>query len=168
MNRQFNIPIPETSTKLREIRLCAKWTATFGWVDDIVLVFDEGGTLTERILHGPGVDQPLATEDASNDVLWLLADHLGTIKDVAEYDSGTDTTTVVNHIQYSDFGVISSQSDSGYEPRYTYTAREWDTDAELFYYRARWYDPGVGKFVSEDPSGRTPSIAGLSEVPSGS
>jgi ATP-dependent Lhr-like helicase len=28
LNRQFNIPIPEPSTKRPEIRLCAKWTAT--------------------------------------------------------------------------------------------------------------------------------------------
>jgi PAS domain S-box-containing protein len=30
LNRQFNIPIPETSTKRRKTRLCAKWTATAG------------------------------------------------------------------------------------------------------------------------------------------
>jgi RHS repeat-associated protein len=84
-------------------------------------------------------------------VLWLLADHLGSIKDVVEYNSGTDTTMVVNHIQYSAFGIINNQSDSDYEPRYTYTGREWDADAELFYYRARWYDPVSGRFISEDP-----------------
>jgi len=36
---------------------------------------------------------------------------------------------------------------------YTYTGREWDADAGLYYYRARWYDPGVGRFMSEDPIG---------------
>ena len=30
LNRQFNIPIPETSTKRPKIRLCAKCTATAG------------------------------------------------------------------------------------------------------------------------------------------
>lgn len=35
----------------------------------------------------------------------------------------------------------------------TYTAREWDADAKLFYYRARWYDPSTGRFYSEDPAG---------------
>ncbi|MEQ9406875.1 MAG: RHS repeat-associated core domain-containing protein [Fuerstiella sp.] len=128
-------------------------TRAFGWVDDIVLVFDESGNLVERLLHGPGVDQPLATEDSSGNILWLLSDHLGTIRDVAEYDSGTDTTTVVNHIQYSSFGTITSQTNSTYEPRFTFTGREWDRDAELFYYRARWYDAGVGRFISEDPLG---------------
>ena len=35
----------------------------------------------------------------------------------------------------------------------TYTAREWDFDAGLFYYRARWYDPAAGRFTSDDPIG---------------
>jgi RHS repeat-associated protein len=33
------------------------------------------------------------------------------------------------------------------------TARESDTETGLYYYRARYYDPGVGRFVSEDPIG---------------
>jgi RHS repeat-associated protein len=31
--------------------------------------------------------------------------------------------------------------------------REWDPEAGLYYYRARYYDPQVGRFVSEDPIG---------------
>src|SRR4030095_16120572 len=37
--------------------------------------------------------------------------------------------------------------------RYTYTGREFDSDTGLYYYRARWYDPQVGRFISEDPIG---------------
>ncbi|GAB5442993.1 MAG: hypothetical protein Fues2KO_33420 [Fuerstiella sp.] len=128
-------------------------TRAFGWVDDIVLVFDESGTLVERLLHGPQVDQVLTSEDASGDVQWFLGDHLGTIRDVVEYDSGTDTTTVVNHLQYSSFGQITSQTSSANEPRYAFTGREWDADTDLYYYRARWYDPTAGRFVSDDPIG---------------
>ncbi|GAB5443821.1 MAG: hypothetical protein Fues2KO_41700 [Fuerstiella sp.] len=128
-------------------------TRAFGWVDDILLVFDESGTLDERLLHGPQVDQVLASEDASGDVQWFLGDHLGTIRDVVEYDSGTDSTTVVNHLQYSSFGQITSQTSSANEPRYAFTGREWDADADLYYYRARWYDPTAGRFISEDPIG---------------
>jgi RHS repeat-associated protein len=32
-----------------------------------------------------------------------------------------------------------------------YTGREFDPDTSLYYYRARWYDPQVGRFISEDP-----------------
>ena len=33
----------------------------------------------------------------------------------------------------------------------TYTGREWDEEIGLYYYRARYYDPGVGRFLQEDP-----------------
>ena len=36
---------------------------------------------------------------------------------------------------------------------YRYTGREYDADTGLYYYRSRWYDPEVGRFISEDPIG---------------
>jgi len=118
---------------------------------DIVLVADETGSLTDRFLTGPDIDQILAQENGSGDVRWLLADQQGTIRDVAEYDGGTGDTTVVNHLQYDSFGRITDQTDPGEQPRFAYTGLMWDADAELQYSRARWYDPTVGRFLSEDP-----------------
>jgi RHS repeat-associated protein len=34
-----------------------------------------------------------------------------------------------------------------------FTGREWDPETGLYYYRARYYDPKVGRFISEDPIG---------------
>jgi RHS repeat-associated protein len=34
-----------------------------------------------------------------------------------------------------------------------YTGREWDPETGLYYYRARYYDPKAGRFISEDPIG---------------
>jgi RHS repeat-associated protein len=31
--------------------------------------------------------------------------------------------------------------------------REYDTETSLFYYRARYYDSSIGRFISEDPTG---------------
>jgi len=39
------------------------------------------------------------------------------------------------------------------ENYYTYTAREWDKETGLYYYRARYYDPMEGRFISKDPIG---------------
>jgi RHS repeat-associated protein len=34
---------------------------------------------------------------------------------------------------------------------YAFTGREWDPESGLYYYRARYYDPKIGRFLSEDP-----------------
>ena len=56
---------------------------------------------------------------------------------------------MVEQIDYDSFGNTEGSSFT----RYTYTGREFDSDTGLYYYRARWYDPQVGRFISEDPIG---------------
>jgi RHS repeat-associated protein len=119
--------------------------------DDTLFAFDETGSLTNRFLSGPVIDQVFADENAVNDILWSLADNQGTIRDVAEYDAGLDETTVVNHIKYDSFGRITAESDPSKTPLFAYTGRVWDEDAGLYYYRARWYDAATARFLSEDP-----------------
>lgn len=36
---------------------------------------------------------------------------------------------------------------------YTFTAREYDSETGLYYYRARYYDPVAGRFITRDPIG---------------
>ena len=55
---------------------------------------------------------------------------------------------MVESINYDSFGNGSSSL-----TRYGYTGREWDSDSNLYYYRNRWYDSQVGRFISEDPIG---------------
>lgn len=67
-----------------------------------------GSSLTNRYLWGAAVDQLLADERVdgtpgeAEDVLWALADHLGSVRDLAQYDSTSSETAVVNHrVNYS-------------------------------------------------------------------
>jgi RHS repeat-associated protein len=39
------------------------------------------------------------------------------------------------------------------ENPYTYTGRELDAETGLYYYRARYYDPQIGRFLQKDPIG---------------
>ena len=48
--------------------------------------------------------------------------------------------------------------------RYGYTGRERDSLTGLMYYRARFYDPQLGRFISEDPIGLTGGINSFAYV----
>ncbi len=68
--------------------------------------------------------------------------------------------TLVERYTYSAYGTLgiyaangTVRSSSTYANRYTYTGREWDADLRLYHFRARWYDPATGGFVSRDPLG---------------
>ena len=126
--------------------------------DHILLRFDESENVTGRYLHGPDVDQVLAGEDVTSstvegEVLWALTDHLGTVRDLAEYDAVSGDTTVVNHIVYDAFGRIVSETDSTIDFLYGFTGRERDTESDLQYNRARYYDAALGRWLSQDPIG---------------
>ncbi|MFO0941879.1 MAG: RHS repeat-associated core domain-containing protein [Pirellulales bacterium] len=54
-------------------------------------------------------------------------------------------------------------SSSAQNNRYTYTGREWDNDIQQYHYRARMYDPALGRFCSRDPVGYEGSSYYVSE-----
>ena len=105
-------------------------------------------TLDKRYFQGPGVDQFLAQErfanNASQQELWILPDHLGSTRDLVD-----TLGKVVAHYQYDSFGVILDGREN--VTRYQFTGREHDSNTDLNYHRARWYDPLTGKWMSEDP-----------------
>jgi RHS repeat-associated protein len=123
--------------------------------NQIALVFDGSGTQTHRYLYGTQIDQVLSDETPTG-MVWALADRLGTVSDLVD-NSGS----VVNHITYDSFGQVVSQTNSGVVFRYGYTGRDLDNETGLNYYRARYYDPIVGRFISEDPIGFTAGDANL-------
>ena len=60
---------------------------------------------------------------------------------------------VKQRYNYDPYGnVTQSDTDIGFTNPYQYAGREADA-ANLYYYRARYYSPGLGRFISEDPLG---------------
>jgi RHS repeat-associated protein len=113
---------------------------------NVVQDLNSSSSVVTSYLNGPGLDNHLRQTNSSTGVSYFLTDHLGSTSGFAD-GSGN----LVEQITYDSFGnhIASSRT------RYTYTGRERDADTGLMYYRARYYDPQVGRFISEDPSGLT-------------
>jgi len=124
------------------------------------------GNRTHRFLNGPQPDMVLTDEvfnssGTPTDILWLLQDHQNSVTDVGTMSSTSGQATHRNHLEYNAFGQITSQTNSAYAPLQTYTGQILDTTTGLLYYDARWYDPKLGRFVSEDPIGFSAGDANL-------
>jgi RHS repeat-associated protein len=52
-----------------------------------------------------------------------------------------------------DAGKIAASSSGTVTNSFRYTGRDFDLETGLCYYRAQYYDPTIGRFISEDPIG---------------
>jgi RHS repeat-associated protein len=111
---------------------------------DVVEDLDSSLTVTTSYLNGLGSDDHLRQTNTTSGVSYFLTDHLGSTSALTD-SSGTVVETINNDA----FGNSAGST----RTRYTYTGRESDPDTGLFYYRARFYDPELGRFISEDPIG---------------
>lgn len=111
---------------------------------DVLFDLDSTLAVTTSYLNGPGTDNHLRQTNTNTGVSYFLTDHLGTTSALTD-----SAGAVVETSNYDSFGNNAGST----RTRYTYTGRERDPDTGLLYYRARFYDPEVGRFLSEDPIG---------------
>jgi RHS repeat-associated protein len=107
---------------------------------------DEAGNLWRRYVHGPGVDEPLLQYEGSgtSDRRFLSADERGSI--VAVTDSAG---ALLGLNKYDEFG----QPQSTNLGTWGYTGQAWLPGANLWHYKARVYEPELGRFLQPDPIG---------------
>ena len=74
-----------------------------------------------------------------------LYDGLGSVTDLTD-----DEGDVLDGYTYDVFGALRSQSGSSANP-WLFTGEQLDADSDLYYLRARYYDPAIGRFLSQDP-----------------
>ncbi len=120
--------------------------------ENLVAEYDAGGTLSTRYIHGPGIDNPLAMlrdtdGNGTAEAYYYVKDHLGTVLGLVNANGA-----FVKEYQYSTFGkVLSTSGAAELDQPFLFTAREYDEELGLYYYRARNYDPYSGRFLQEDP-----------------
>jgi RHS repeat-associated protein len=109
---------------------------------------DQNGNVLSRYAETQNIDEPLA-ELRSGTTSYYEVDGLGSVTSLT---SGAGA--IANTYTYDSFGTASTGSTTN---RFQYTAREFDSESGLYYYRARYYDPAVGRFLSEDPATKVAS-----------
>jgi RHS repeat-associated protein len=127
----------------RRVEKVVGGTATTYTYDGEDIFQQIGGGFTTRFIHGPGIDEPLGL-DLAGTFYVAHADTLGSVYKL------TSATGAVGFSQTFDaFGNPQIATVGGH----SFTGREWDPETGLYYYRARYYDPKIGRFISEDPIG---------------
>lgn len=117
-------------------------TTTFQYDGTNVVIdrMNNGGAVDH--LSGGGVDDTLRQVGGGSGTLYHLRDHLGSTAALTNSSGG-----LLEQQAYESFGVNAGSIYT----RYGYTGRERETLTGLMYYRARWYDPKQGRFLTEDP-----------------
>jgi len=119
--------------------------------DDVLMEFElAANDLVPRVayLHGPQTDQVFAQDFGGRAYQWLLSDRQGSVRNIID-----STGASLDQIRYDAYGQILSRQNSNIVSNYFYTGRTLDLATGLYYYRARYYEPTLGRFISVDPSG---------------
>jgi RHS repeat-associated protein len=116
--------------------------------DRLIAEYNTAGTVQRRYLHGAGVDEPLVWYEgasvSSASRRYLHANHQGSIIATsnaagARLETGT----------YDAYGVTTAPSTW----RFQYTGQAAIPQLGLYYYKARFYNPALGRFMQTDPIG---------------
>jgi len=102
------------------------------------------GSLVALYTQALGIDEPLALL-RDDTMTYYLADGLGSVTSLTDAKGNLAST-----YQYDSFGNLTASTGSISNP-FLYTGREFDAETGLYFYRARYYDPSIGRFISEDP-----------------
>lgn len=120
--------------------------------DSLIAEYDASDTLLRKYIHSDNIDEPIAMISGSN-TYYYNRDGLGS---TSELTDGTGTT--VEKYQYDVYGktIIKDSSDnvltaSAIGNRFGFTGRELDVETGLYFYRARYYSPDLGRFLQTDP-----------------
>ncbi len=147
----------------RRISIASGGVTNYLVYDGIHCIAEVGtsGSPVRSYAYGPGIDNILSMTvyggtASSPSVYFYLKDHLGTVHAL------TDTNgAIVESYRYDAWGRVLGVYDASGLPianqqsqignRYLFQGREYSWRTCLYSFRARWYDPITGRFISKDP-----------------
>jgi RHS repeat-associated protein len=116
--------------------------------DEVIADYNNAGVLQRKYIYGPGIDEPImmVVVNGGETKYYYHYDGLGSVIALSN-NSGN----LVEQYNYDVFGYPNTVSSVG--NRFMFTGREYDSETGLYYYRARYYNPQIGRFQSPDPIG---------------
>lgn len=112
---------------------------------DIQAEYQSWSKASATYTHGPNTDDPIMRVTAANDVSYIHQDGLGSVVATTDVSGNLKAAQL-----YDAWG--KPTAGAGTLGQYGYTGREPD-ETGMMYYRARYYDPAVGRFTQRDPIG---------------
>ncbi len=108
--------------------------------------YNSGGTLLRRYVHGPGIDEPLVWYEGTTTTnkTWLYQDQLGSV--IGTANSAGTSTAIHSYGPYGEPNIATGI-------RFRYTGQQFIGSLNLYYYKARFYSPALGRFLQTDPIG---------------
>jgi len=130
--------------------------------NQIAADLDENGDIIRSYTWGPGIDNLLSMTvythsggSTASSTYYTVKDHQNSVL------AFTDASgTLVESYAYDAWGNVTVYDSSNSEletsqlgNRYLFQGREYDSSTGLYYFRARWYNPETGRWLSKDPIG---------------
>ncbi|MBI3792519.1 MAG: RHS repeat-associated core domain-containing protein [Gemmatimonadetes bacterium] len=133
------------------VKKVAAGTVTNYILDGDVLLAETDASLnpSREYTYYPGTDQPhsVLVGGVNGAKYYYLYEAPGHAVGLADASG-----TLVNQYTYEPFGNALTATESISQP-IRFSARELDATTGLYYLRARYFDPTLGRFISEDPLG---------------
>jgi RHS repeat-associated protein len=110
---------------------------------DLIAETDGNNTTLRRYVHGPHTDDPIVWYEGA-DKRYFTTDHRGSIVGIT---NAAGSSSAIN--AYDEYGIPKA----GNTGRFQYTGQTWLGELGLYYYKARLYNPTLGRFMQTDPIG---------------
>ncbi|MEN6307983.1 MAG: LamG-like jellyroll fold domain-containing protein [Anaerohalosphaeraceae bacterium] len=144
---------------------------SFCYAGGRILAEYENGVLARKYIYGPGIDEVICLIDtAAGARYYYFYDGLGSVAALSNANNA-----IIEAYCYDAFGRTKINTTagpdgnwltpdgtpaaaSGYGNRFMFTGREYDSETDLYSYRARMYSPALGRFLQPDPIGYADSM----------